>query len=47
MIEKHFTLNNNSAGPDHKSSLNPNDFKKMVDSIRNVERALTLKKRYQ
>lgn len=45
VIEKHFTLNNNSVGPDHKSSLNPNDFKKMVDSIRNVERALTLKKK--
>ena len=30
VIEKHFTLNNNSAGPDHKSSLNPNDLKKWL-----------------
>ncbi|WP_319525431.1 N-acetylneuraminate synthase [uncultured Desulfosarcina sp.] len=40
IIEKHFTLNNDLPGPDHKVSLNPHAFKKMVTSIRNVERAL-------
>lgn len=38
MIEKHFTLDNNFSNfRDHKISLNPEDFKKMVDSIRRVE----------
>ncbi len=38
-IEKHFTLDNNfSKFRDHKLSLNPNDFKKMVDEIRNTEK---------
>ena len=40
MIEKHFTLNNSMQGPDHKMSLNPDDFSLMVNSIRNVEKAL-------
>ena len=40
VIEKHFTLDNDMPGPDHKASLNPRDFKKMVVSIRNVEKAL-------
>jgi N,N'-diacetyllegionaminate synthase len=40
MIEKHFTLNNDLQGPDHKTSLNPYEFKTMVASIRNVEKAL-------
>lgn len=37
IIEKHFTLNNFSSGPDHKASLNPKNFKKMIISIRNTE----------
>lgn len=37
VIEKHFTLNKNLEGPDHKASLEPPEFKKMVHSIRNVE----------
>ena len=44
VIEKHLTLNNNLSGPDHKTSLNPKEFKKMVTSIRNIEKGLFEKK---
>lgn len=37
VIEKHFTLDNSMFGPDHQASANPEIFKKMVDSIRQVE----------
>lgn len=37
IIEKHLTLDNNMKGPDHKTSLNPADFKLMIKKIRNVE----------
>ncbi len=40
VIEKHFTLDKNLPGPDHKASLEPEEFKKMVKSIRNTERAM-------
>ncbi len=40
IIEKHFTLNRNMAGPDHKASLNPDELTLMVQSIRNIEKAL-------
>ncbi len=40
IIEKHFTLDRNLPGPDHKASLEPDQFKAMVDAIRNVEVAL-------
>lgn len=40
VIEKHFTLNRNMEGPDHKASLEPDELKTMVDQIRNVETAL-------
>ena len=40
VIEKHFTLNRNMEGPDHKASIEPNELKTMVDAIRNVEKAL-------
>ena len=40
VIEKHFTLDKNLPGPDHKASLEPEEFKRMVTAIRNVERAL-------
>jgi N-acetylneuraminate synthase len=40
IIEKHFTLDRNLPGPDHKASLEPSELKAMVDGIRNIERAL-------
>ncbi len=40
IIEKHFTLNRSLTGPDHKASLEPEELKKMVEEIRNVEKAL-------
>ena len=40
IIEKHFTLDKNMDGPDHKASLNPEELKEMVQSIRNIEIAL-------
>lgn len=40
VIEKHFTLDRNMEGPDHLASTEPAEFKKMVDSIRNIEKAL-------
>jgi N,N'-diacetyllegionaminate synthase len=39
-IEKHFTLDRNMEGPDHKSSLEPEQLKEMVKVIRNIELAL-------
>jgi N-acetylneuraminate synthase len=40
IIEKHFTLNKNFEGPDHKASLDPQELKEMVLRIRNIEKAL-------
>lgn len=40
VIEKHFTLDCNMDGPDHKASLEPDQLKAMVDAIRNVEQAI-------
>lgn len=40
VIEKHFTLDRNMEGPDHKASLEPDELAAMVKAIRNVERAL-------
>ena len=40
IIEKHFTLDKTMDGPDHKSSLSPDELKSMVMSIRNIEKAL-------
>lgn len=39
IIEKHFTLNRKMQGPDHLASTEPDEFRKMVAAIRNVERA--------
>lgn len=39
IIEKHFTLDRGMQGPDHKASLEPNELKQMVQSIRHVESA--------
>jgi len=40
VIEKHFTLDRNLPGPDHKASLEPDELKAMVDGIRKIELAL-------
>lgn len=40
VIEKHFTLSRNLAGPDHKSSLIPSELETMISGIRIVEKAL-------
>jgi len=40
IIEKHFILDRNMGGPDSDFSMEPSEFKQMVDSIRNVEKAL-------
>lgn len=40
VIEKHFTLDKNMEGPDHKASLEPDELRAMVSSIRNIEFAL-------
>lgn len=40
VIEKHFTLDRNMEGPDHKASLNPKELAEMVKSIRETEIAL-------
>ncbi|RDU60756.1 N-acetylneuraminate synthase [Helicobacter marmotae] len=40
IIEKHFTLDKNMPGPDHKASLEPAELKAMVKGIREVELAL-------
>ena len=39
IIEKHFTLDRNLPGPDHSSSLEPEELKVMVKAIRNIELA--------
>lgn len=40
VIEKHFTLDRNMEGPDHKASLEPAELKEMVKSIRNITKAM-------
>lgn len=40
VIEKHFTLDRNLPGPDHKASLEPHELKAMINAIRNIENAL-------
>jgi N,N'-diacetyllegionaminate synthase len=40
VIEKHFTLDRNLPGPDHKASLEPDELKAMVTAIRNIEQAM-------
>lgn len=40
IIEKHFILDRNMGGPDSEFSMEPHEFKQMVDSIRNIEKAL-------
>jgi N,N'-diacetyllegionaminate synthase len=40
VIEKHFTMDRNLPGPDHKASLEPAELQDMVHAIRNIEKAL-------
>lgn len=40
VIEKHFTLDKNMEGPDHKASLDPEEFRKLVENIRILETAM-------
>jgi N-acetylneuraminate synthase len=40
VIEKHFTLDKTDKGPDHPHSMNPVEFKLMVDYVREIERAM-------
>ena len=40
IIEKHFTLDRNMEGPDHKASIEPDELKQMVNMIRHVEVAI-------
>ena len=40
IIEKHFTLDRNMEGPDHKASLEPDELRNMICAIRNIEKAL-------
>jgi N-acetylneuraminate synthase len=40
VIEKHFTLDRNMEGPDHRASLEPGELKAMVAAIRNIEMAI-------
>ena len=40
MIEKHFTLDRSLPGPDQLASLEPDELKNMVNSIRNIEKAI-------
>lgn len=40
VIEKHFTLDRNMEGPDHKASMEPKAFKEMVQAIRHIETVL-------
>lgn len=41
VIEKHFTLDRNLPGPDHRASLEPSELKAMVTAIRNIEKAIS------
>lgn len=40
VIEKHFTLDRNMEGPDHKASLEPDELVEMVKAIRHIEQAM-------
>lgn len=41
IIEKHFTLDRTFPGPDHAASLEPDELKAMVKSVRNIELAIS------
>ena len=39
-VEKHFTLDKNLPGPDHRASLEPEELRQMISAIRDVEKAM-------
>lgn len=41
VIEKHITIDRDLSGPDHRASLEPDELKKMVQAIRNIEKAIS------
>jgi len=43
VIERHFTLNKKLWGPDHRASMTPNEFARLVSSVRKIERAFGIK----
>ena len=43
VVEKHFTLDKNMEGPDHKASLSPDELEEWVTEIRKVEKMLGIK----
>lgn len=45
IIEKHFTLDRNMEGPDHQASLEPDELKRLVESVRHIERAMGSKRK--
>ena len=45
IIEKHLTLNNLIEGPDHKASTEPEEFRDMVKSVRNLDKKCLLEKK--
>lgn len=45
IIEKHFTLDRNMEGPDHQASLEPDELKRLVKSVRHIERAMGSKRK--
>lgn len=40
VIEKHFTLDKDMEGPDHRASLEPHELKAMIGAIRNIEESI-------
>lgn len=46
IVEKHFTIKRNSVGPDHSTSLEPNELKEMVLSIRKIEQSFGSKMKF-
>lgn len=40
VIEKHFTLDRSMEGPDHKASIEPDELRRLVTQVRNIEKAL-------
>jgi N-acetylneuraminate synthase len=45
VIEKHFTMDRTLSGPDHRASLEPSELKVMIESIRQVESGLGMKRK--